>query len=101
LLNESFGRVFNDHGEIVAEGNCSLDMESGRVTLHPVFDSPLLSRTPGALRLALDDGTEWSLKKGVIQFRLNVPGVPPGPAYRMFLGEPLPRDELPHSGTNS
>ena len=99
MLNESFGRVYNEQGEIVAEGNCSLDMESGRGTLHPFLDTPLLSRTQGPLRLSLDDGTEWALRKGVIQFRLNAPGSPPGPAYRMFLGERLVRDELPPSGT--
>ena len=100
MLNESFGRVFNAGGEIVAEGSCSLDMERGSVTLHPVFDSPLLSRTEGPLRLALDDGSEWALKKGVIQFRLNVPGAPHGNAYRMFIAEQI-QTETPHSGTDS
>jgi hypothetical protein len=101
LLSESFGRVFNDHGEIVAEGSCTLDLESGRVTLRPVFDNPLLPRESGPLRLALDDGSEYAIKKGVIQFRLNVPGAPHGNAYRMFLGELLQTPDVPHSGTGS
>jgi hypothetical protein len=89
LLNESFGRVFNASGEIVAEGSCTLDMERGSVTLRPAFDSPLLSRQEGDLRLALDDGSEYALKRGVIRFRLNVPGAPPGAAYRLFIANPL------------
>src|SRR5919108_681845 len=47
------------------------------ITLHPVFDNALLPREAGELRLALDDGSEFMLKKGVIRFRLNVPGAPP------------------------
>ena len=101
MLNESFGRVFNSSGEIVAEGSCSLDLESGRVTLHPVFDNALLPREAGELRLSLDDGSEFMLKKGVIRFRLNVPGAPIGNAYRMFIATQLPNTELPASGTES
>jgi hypothetical protein len=101
MLNESFGRVFNASGEIVAEGNCSLDLESGRVTLHPVFDNALLPREPGELRLSLEDGTEFALKKGVIRFRLNVPGAPIGNAYRLFIASQLPNRDLPKSGTDS
>jgi hypothetical protein len=101
MLNESFGRVFNASGEIVAEGSCSLDLESGRVTLHPVFDNALLPREPGQLRLVLDDASEYLLKKGVIRFRLNVPGAPIGNAYRMFIANQLPSSELPRSGTES
>jgi len=101
MLNESFGRVFNANGEIVAEGSCSLDLESGRVTLHPVFDNALLPREPGQLRLVLDDASEYLLKKGVIRFRLNVPGAPIGNAYRMFIASQIPSTELPASGTES
>jgi len=101
MLNESFGRVFNANGEIVAEGSCSIDLERGSVTLHPVFDNALLPREAGELRLALDDGSEYTLKKGVIRFRLNVPGAPIGNAYRMFIASQLPNTELPASGTDS
>ena len=101
MLNESFGRVFNANGEIVAEGSCSIDLERGSVTLHPVFDNALLPREAGELRLALDDGSEYALKKGVIRFRLNVPGAPIGNAYRMFIANQLPTTELPASGTDS
>lgn len=101
MLAESFGRVFNASGEIVAEGSCSLDLESGRVTLRPVYDNALLPREAGELRLSLEDGTEFMLKKGVIRFRLNVPGAPIGNAYRMFIASQLPSIELPASGTES
>ena len=101
MLSESFGRLFNANGEIVAEGSFSLDIERGSVTLHPIFDSPLLARTQEALRLSLDDGSEYMLKKGVIRFRLNVPGAPPGNAYRMFIANAIETNELPHSGTES
>jgi hypothetical protein len=82
---ESFGRVFNASGEIVAEGSCSVDYDRGAVTLHPVFDAPLLTRQQGDLRLELDEGGDILLKSSVIRFRLNVPGAPPGPAYRMLI----------------
>ena len=88
MLSESFGRVFNASGEIVAEGSCSCDFEAGRITLHPTFDSPLLSRQQGDLVLALDDGSEYVLKSSVIRFRLNVPGSPPGAAYRLLIAGP-------------
>ena len=35
--------------------------------------------------LVLDDGTELSIRGGIIRFRLNTPGAPPGPAYRLFV----------------
>ena len=91
---ESFGRVFNASGEIVAEGSCSVDYDRGAVTLHPVFDAPLLTRQQGDLRLELDEGGDILLKSSVIRFRLNVPGVPPGPAYRMLIASGgLPQQE--------
>ena len=85
MVREIFGTLFNDGGEIVAEGTCQVDDERGSVTLRPLIDTPLVSRQRGLLRLVLDDGEELSVSDQVIRFRLNVPGVPPGPAYRLFL----------------
>jgi hypothetical protein len=83
LILDAFGKLYNDGGELVAEGNCQVDVERGTVTLRPIIDTPLLSRQEGLLRLVLEDGTEFSLSHNAIRFRLNVPGVPPGPAYRL------------------
>jgi hypothetical protein len=88
LIIESFGKLFTESGEIVAEGTCQVDMDRGSVTLRPIVDTPLLSRTQGALHIELDDGTELKVRGQVIRFRLNVAGVPPGPAYRMTVAGP-------------
>jgi hypothetical protein len=85
LIIESFGKLFTENGEIVAEGTCSVDMDRGSVTMRPIVDTPLISRERGALHLVLDDGTQLQIRDGIIRFRLNVPGQPPGPAYRLFV----------------
>ena len=88
MITDSFGRLFNDGGEIVAEGPCQVDHERGSVTLRPLVDTPLLLRQRGVLRLALEDGGELAVRDDIIRFRLNLPGVPPGPAYRLFMTSP-------------
>ena len=85
MIRDSFGKLFNEGGEIVAEGSCQVDEENGRVTMRPLIDTPLMSQQHGTLRLALDDGDDVYVSGRVIRFRLNVPGVPPGPAYRLFI----------------
>ena len=35
----------------------------------------------------MEDGSEISLTERVIKFQLNVPGVPPGAAYRLFFSQ--------------
>jgi hypothetical protein len=85
LVIDSFGKLFTQSGEIVAEGSCQVDMERGSVTLRPLVDTPLISREREPMRLVLDDGTELSIRAGIIRFRLNTPGTPPGPAYRLFV----------------
>jgi hypothetical protein len=85
LIVESFGKLFTAQNEIVAEGSCLVDMDRGSVTMRPVVDTPLISRQRGSLRLELDDGTELTIREGIIRFRLNVAGTPPGPAYRLFV----------------
>jgi len=83
VLIDTFGKLYNSGGEIVAEGNCQVDHDRGSVTLRPLVDTPLLERQTGSLRLELDDGSELWLTDRVIRFRLNLPGVPPGPTYRL------------------
>ena len=85
MVIDSFGKLFTQSGEIVAEGPCQVDVERGSVTLRPLVDTPLLSREKEAMRLVLDDGMELSIRAGIIRFRLNAPGAPPGPAYRLFV----------------
>jgi hypothetical protein len=85
LVIDSFGKLFTQNGEIVAEGSCQVDMGRGSVTLRPIVDTPLISRERDPMRLVLDDGTELSIRGGIIRFRLNTPGAPPGPAYRLFV----------------
>ncbi len=82
---DAFGKLYNENGEILAEGSCQVDVEKGSVTLRPIVDTPLLSRQRGLMRLELEDGSEFSLTDRVIRFRLNVPGAQPGAAYRLYL----------------
>ena len=85
LITESFGKLFNDGGELVAEGSCQVDHDRGSVTMRPLIDTSLMNRQHGVLRLVLDDGGEYPIDGDrVIRFRLNVPGVPPGPSYRLY-----------------
>lgn len=85
MILESFGKLFNSAGELLAEGQCEVDTERGSVTLRPLIDAPLLSRQRGASRLRLENGSEFSLDEQVIRIRLNVPGAPSGPAYRLLV----------------
>ncbi len=85
MIIDSFGKLFTQNGEIVAEGPCQVDQDRGSVTLRPLVDTPLISREKDPMRLVLDDGMELSIRGGIIRFRLNTPGAPPGPAYRMFV----------------
>jgi hypothetical protein len=85
LILESFGKLYTQSNEIVAEGSCQVDLDRGSVTMRPVVDTPMISRQKGSLRLELDDGTELTIREGIIRFRLNVAGAPPGPAYRLFV----------------
>ncbi len=82
---DAFGKLYNQEGEILAEGNCQVDEGRGSVTLRPLVDTPLLNRSQGELRLELEDGSFFYLTDRIIRFRLNVPGTPPGPTYRLFL----------------
>jgi hypothetical protein len=85
LIIESFGKLFTESGEIVAEGSCQIDIERGTVTMRPMIDTPLITRHKGPLHLRLDDGTSFKVRPGIIKYNLNVPGAPAGPAYRMFV----------------
>ena len=85
MVIDSFGKLFTQSGEIMAEGPCQVDVERGSVTLRPLVDTPLLSREKETMRLVLDDGMELSIRAGIIRFRLNASGAPPGPGYRLFV----------------
>jgi hypothetical protein len=91
VVIDAFGRLYNEAGEVVAEGNCQIDVERGTVTLRPLIDSPLISRQTGVLRLEVEDGTEYSLTERAIRFRLNLPGQPAGFAYRLTMVGSQPR----------
>jgi hypothetical protein len=85
VISSAFGKITNEHGEVVAEGTCEVDDERGSVTLRPLFDMPLLERQRGPMRLVLDDGAELLLTDLVIHFRVNLPGQRPGSVYRLFI----------------
>ena len=85
VIVESFGKVFNATGEVVAEGECEVNLDRGSVTLRTVIDAPLLLEERSMMRLELEDGSEYALRGTAIRFRLNTPGALPGPAYRLFL----------------
>ncbi|HXH22751.1 MAG TPA: hypothetical protein VNN10_12045 [Dehalococcoidia bacterium] len=85
MISSAFGKITNEHGEVVAEGTCEVDDERGSVTLRPILDMPLLERQRGPMRLTLDDGAELLLTDRVIHFRVNLPGQRPGSVYRLFI----------------
>ena len=85
---DAYGKLYNAGGELVAEGSCQVDLDHGSVTLRPVIDAALITHQEGVLSLRLDDGSEYTLSSRVIRFRLNVAGVPPGPAYRLVFADP-------------
>jgi hypothetical protein len=87
MIQDAFGTLRNEAGEIVAEGNCQVDVDRGSATMRPIIDTPLLSRQQGVLYLRLDDGAEYAVSDRIIRFRLNVTGVPPGPAYRLTFAD--------------
>jgi hypothetical protein len=87
LIVDSYGKLYNEGSELVAEGQCQLDLDRGSVTMRPVVDTPLITRQQGLLFLRLDDGHEYTVSDRVIRFRLNVVGVPPGPAYRLVFAD--------------
>ncbi len=87
MAREGFGKLYNQGNELLAEGHCQIDDELGSVTLRPILDTPNLARERGAMRLSLDDGSELQLADRLIRFKLNVPGVAPGPAYRLYFAD--------------
>lgn len=95
MAREGFGKLFNTEHELVAEGHCQVDDLRGTVTMRPIIDTPTLARQRGRMRLVLEDGSEIYVTDRVIRFRLNVPGVPPGPAYRLSFEQ---KPSLPGTG---
>jgi hypothetical protein len=87
VISSSFGKIVNEHGEMVAEGACEVDGERATVTLRPMLDMPLLERTRGPMRLTLDDGQELLLTDRVIHFRVNIPGQRTGSVYRLYIAK--------------
>ena len=99
MIVDRFGKLYNDGNELVAEGNCQVDYDHSNVTMRPIVDTPLLGRQRGTLRLLLDDGSELPIVgERIIRFRLNAPGVPTGPAYRMSFSS-QPRTRASNGGT--
>ena len=84
LAREGFGKLFNAEHELVAEGHCQVDDLQGSVTMRPIVDTPTLQRQRGRLRLEMEDGSEIYVTDRIIRFRLNLPGMPAGAAYRMY-----------------
>ncbi len=87
MAREGFGKLYNEGNELLAEGHCQVDDDRGSVTLRPILDTPHLDRQRGPMRLNLEDGSELQLADRLIRFKLNVPGVAPGPAYRLYIAD--------------
>ncbi len=95
MVREGFGKLYNTEHELVAEGHCQVDDVRGTITMRPVIDTPTLSRQRGRMRLEMEDGSEIYVTENIIRFRLNVPGVPGGAAYRMSFEDKPP---MPSAG---
>lgn len=79
-----YGKLYNQDGELVAEGPCEMNDDQRSLTLRPPFPMPMLERQHGTLRLELDDGSELAIQPKVFHFRTNIPGTPAN-VYRLFL----------------
>ena len=95
MIREGFGKLYNTEHELVAEGHCQVDDVRGTITMRPVIDTPTLSRQRGRMRVELEDGSEITVTDNIIRFRLNLPNVPGGAAYRMFFADKPP---MPSAG---
>jgi len=87
--------LYNTEHELVAEGHCQVDDVRGTITMRPVIDTPTLSRQRGRMRLEMEDGSEIYVTDNIIRFRLNVPGLPGGAAYRMSFED---KPSMPSAG---
>ncbi len=88
MITTVYGKLYNQGGELVAEGACQVDDDRGSVTLRPPYDMPTLERQHGALRLILEDGSELTVSERVMKFRVALPGAPAGSVYRLsFTGQ--------------
>ncbi len=83
MITSAYGKLYNQGGELVAEGTCQVDDERGSVTIRPPYEMPLLERQHGMLRLELEDGSELTLSDRVLRFRVSLPGAPSGNLYRL------------------
>jgi hypothetical protein len=95
VITTVYGKLFNQEGELVAEGPCEINDDRRSVTLRPPFETPMLERQHGTLRLDLDDGTQLSVSSRVLHFRTNLPGYPPGNVYRLLLSSEQPLNQWP------
>ena len=85
MPNQSNGKLYNEGGELVAEGLCEVDEARGDVTMRPVYETHFIERQHGLLRLEMEDGAEYPVSDKVIRFRVNPPGAPGGAIYRLHL----------------
>ncbi len=64
-------RLFNAIGELIAEGPCWVDEETGRATLEPEHEPGFIQKERGELSLELDSGRSLAVSDRPIIFKLG------------------------------
>jgi len=64
-------RLYNDGGELIAEGPCWLDEPAGRATLEPEHEPGVIQKERGEFTLELDSGRSVAVSDKPMIFRLG------------------------------
>ena len=64
-------RLYNDGGELIAEGPCWLDEPAGRATLEPEHEPGVIQKERGQFTLELDSGRSVAVSDKPMIFRLG------------------------------
>lgn len=86
------GKLYNEGGEVIAEGPCELSDEGSRVSMWPTLEKGLFERERGAMTLELECGAALRISERRLRLRINLPHGPRSAIYRMQV-EAEPVDE--------
>lgn len=95
-MAQKLGKLYNDDGELIAEGLCELspsDEGSLYVTMWPTAEPALFDRQRGLLTLHLEDGAAFWISDRRLRLNLSPPGGVNTSVYRMrVLEAPAPQE---------
>lgn len=77
------GKLYNEGGEVIAEGPCELNEERSHVSMWPTLEKGLFERERGVMTLELEGGAALRISERRLRLRLNPPHGPRSAIYRM------------------